>query len=228
MAEYYYYLPVFLQKIGYIVFFVLHKIFVRIEIRGRENLLDLKKPVILAFNHTSELDVTASPLVLGFFSTLYPIYYVTNPKEKHISFGWRNYIYGGVFFNVLGGYPIHSGYKDYETSLESFVDLLDNNQTVLIFPEGKRTSDGGISPARGGLGFLVYETEATVVPVCIDTFFDMTAWKFFGRQRNVVITILKPMTASELIKTDEPSVEDYREVSHIVLNRIEEALVSKN
>ncbi len=224
MNRFHYYFPLILQKVGFVVFFLLHKIFVRIQVVGRENLVGLKKPVILASNHTGELDVTVTPLILGFFSYLYPIYCVSDPKEKFKSFGWRNYIYGGVFFNVLGGYPIHSGFKDYETSLENFIDLLDANQTVFIFPEGKRSVDGTLNPVRGGLGYLVYETGATVVPITIDTFFNMTWWKYFGMQRKVVITILKPMMTNEFVVTDEPDVEDYREVSRKVMKKIEENL----
>ncbi len=216
-----------MQKVGFVVFYTLHKIFVRIKIEGRENLLGLKKagnPVILALNHTSELDVTASPLILGFISPLYPIYYVTAPKEQFKTFGWRNYIYGGIFFNILGGYPINSGFKDYETSLETFIDLLDQRQTVLIFPEGKRTTDGTLQKARGGLGFLVYETRATVVPVVINTFHDMAWWKYFGFQRKVVIRILKPVLPEEVIKTEEPNVEDYRMASHEIMEKIQVVL----
>lgn len=222
-----YYTPIFMQKVGFVVFFVLHKVFVRIKINGREKLLGLKakgRPVILALNHTSELDVTASPLILGFISPLYPIYYVTAPREKFNSFGWRNYIYGGIFFNILGGYSIHSGFKDYQTSLETFIDLLDQRQTVLIFPEGKRSPDGTVQRARGGLGFLVYETNATVVPVAINTFHDMAWWKYFGFQRKVTISILDPILAEELIETENPVVDDYQRASHKVMEKMNHVL----
>jgi 1-acyl-sn-glycerol-3-phosphate acyltransferase len=224
MDRFYYYLPIILQKVGFIVFYLLHKFFVQIEILGKENLIGLKKPIIIASNHTSELDVTITPIVLGFFSKHYPIYYVTNPREKYTSFGWRNYIYGGVFFNILGGYPIHSGFKDYETSLENFIDLLDDNQTIFIFPEGKRSVNGELNPPRGGLGFLVHETHATVVPIAINTFYNMNWREYFLRKRKVVIEILKPLTPEDLIRRDDPAVEDYRGISEIVLNEISIAI----
>lgn len=220
MIEPLYYIPLFLQKVGYVVFFVLHKIFVKIEVKGRENLIGINKPVIFASNHTSELDVTASPLVLGFFSRFYPLYYVSDAKEKFKSFGWRNYIYGGIFFNCLGGYSIHSGFKDYETSLETFIALLERGESVFIFPEGKRTVDGKLSRARGGLGFMVYETDATVVPVAINTFHEMNWKKYFGMTRKVTITILKPIKSEELIEVDDPVVEDYQKASRKVLDKI--------
>lgn len=224
MKKFYYFLPIILQKVGFFVFYTFHKVFVRIEVKGRENLVGLKKPIILASNHTSELDVTASPLILGLFSPFYPIYYITDPKEKFKSFGWRNYLYGGIFFNILGGYPVNSGFKDYEISLENFIDLIDKKNTIYIFPEGKRSVDGGLNPVRGGLGYLVYETGATVVPIVIDTFFDMSWWKYFGMRRRVTINILKPIKAEELIITNEPHLEEYKDVSRKVMKKIEEKM----
>ncbi len=224
MRSFHYYSPIIFQKIGYVVFFILYKIFVRIEIRGRENLLGLTGPIILASNHTCELDVTAMPQVLPFFSPMWPIYYVAKPKEKYKTIGWRGYIYGGAFFSVLGGYSVYSGYKDYSVSLADFVVALKSGSTVQIFPEGKCTRDGHMNPARGGLGFLAHATQATVVPIAIDTFFHMSWREFFTRQRKVIITIGKPIFPQELFP-QEPflrglSVSDYQSASQNVLDHI--------
>lgn len=78
MRRIHYYTPIILQKIGYILFFLIYKLFVSIEIRGKEHLTSLSEPIIIATNHTSELDATAIPLVLPFFSKFFPIYFVTN------------------------------------------------------------------------------------------------------------------------------------------------------
>lgn len=224
MNKFHYYIPIFLQKVGYIVFTLAYKTFVRMEIKGKENLRNQKGPVIIAANHTSEIDVTIASMLLPFFSALLPIYFVSDPKEKFKSFGWRNYIYGGIFFNLLGGYPIHSGHHDYATSLENHIDLLKNGQTVFIFPEGKRTRDGNFNLARGGLGYMVYETGAVVVPVSINTFYNLSWKEFLLRRRKVTVTILPAMTKSELFETDTPIVDDYRQASQIVLDAIGEAM----
>lgn len=198
-----------------------------IEIRGRENIKNVKGPIILAPNHTSELDVTAIPQVLPFFSTFFPIYYVTNPDDEYKSFGWRSYIYGGCFFNMLGGYSVHSGHKNYAKSLENHIKILKKGYTLCIFPEGKRTLDNHMNPARGGLGFLVYTTGATVVPIAIDTFFNMSVVEFFTRKRKVIISILKPMTALEVMPIqapDVPTVEEFRGAGQKVLDKIKEVL----
>ena len=224
MKKFYYYTPIFLQKVGYVVFYPLHRFFVRIEIHGRENLSGLKGPIVLAVNHTSELDVTTIPLALSFFSPLYPVYFVNNPIEKFKTFGWKSYIYGQVFFNVLGGYSVHSGFHDYAVSLEDHIDLIEKGRTVCIFPEGRRTLDGKLGFAHGGMGFMVYETGATVVPIAIDTFFNITAWEYFGLKRKVKITILPPMSVSDLISAEAPIVEDFKLAGQKVLDKIGEVL----
>lgn len=225
MKKFYYYTPIVLQKIGYVVFSITYKFFFKIEIRGRENFANLSGPVIIATNHTSELDVTtASMLVYPEYKYLLPIYFVTDPKEKFNTFGWRNYIYGGVFFNWLGGYAIHSGHRDYSISLADHIELLKKGHTMYIFPEGKRTRDGNLNPARGGLGFLAFETKATVVPVAINTFYGLD-WKvFFLRKKKVIIDVLKPISYKELFGTDEPIVDDFRMASQIVMDVIRDNL----
>ncbi len=186
----------------------------RIEIRGKENLSGL----------TNELDVTAIPLLFPFFSKYFPVYYVADSRERFTTFGWRNYIYGGIFFNILGGYSIHPGFHDYGISLQDHMDLIEKGQTVFIFPEGKRTGDGKLCPARGGLGYMVHKTEVSVVPVAINTFHGISPWSYFTFQRRVVITILPVMTPEEIINVENPTVEDFRAGSQKVLDRISKSL----
>ncbi len=218
-----YWSPVVLQKIGYAVFFLVYKLFVHIEIRGKEHITGLTGPVILASNHTHELDVTAIPLVLPFFSHLYPIYFVSNLQEKYKTFGWRSYIYGGIFFNMLGGYAVHSGSHDYAVSLVDHMQILKNGGTLWMAPEGKRTRDGRMNPARGGLGYLVHATGATVLPIAIDTFFNMSVWDFFTFQRRVVISVGAPMFHNTLMPAEitQDFVETCRHGGQIVLDTIE-------
>jgi 1-acyl-sn-glycerol-3-phosphate acyltransferase len=224
MRKFYYYTPIFLQKVGYIVFGTIYGIFLKIEVVGKENLKNISGPVIIAANHTHEMDVTLLPFILGFRSPLYPVYYVSNSSDRFKTFGWRSYLYGGVFFNMLGGYSIHPGFHNYAISVEDHIELLKQGRTVFIFPEGKRTLDGNLNPGRGGLGYMVYNTNATVIPVVIDTMYNISWLDFFLRRRTLKINILKPMHKEDLLSVSSPVVEDYQHASQIVMNRIQEIL----
>lgn len=213
-----------MQKLGYVVFYPLHRLFVDLEIRGRENLENLNGPIILASNHTGEMDTMTVHMTFPFFSKFFPIYYITSPVLKYNTFGWRSYIYGQTFFQLFGGYAVHSGFKDYAISLEDHVDLLENGHTIQIYPEGMMTRDGNMSPSRGGLGYMVYKTGATVLPVVIDTFYNLSWMDYFAKKRKVIVTILKPLTENEIATALVPTVEDYRYAGQQVLNKIEEVL----
>ncbi len=222
--HYYYYTPFLLQKLGYIIFWPIYKFFVRLEIKGQENLEGLSSPIIIASNHTSEIDPTAFGLALPFFSKLFPLFYVSNPAERYKTFGWRGYIYGGRFFNMLGAYSIHTGYKNYGISLEDHLKLLVKGRTVFIFPEGKRSVDGSLNPPRGGIGYMVYITGVSVLPIAIDTFFGMTWKDFLLRRRKVVLTILPQIKAKDLINKQNPKAEDFQAASKVVLDKIGQVL----
>lgn len=222
MNRFFYFIPFVLQNLFFVFFLPIYKFFVRLEIKGIENLKNLKGPIIIAPNHTSELDPTIIPLIFPFLSKSLPIYSVIYPigRYKTPDWKWRRYIYSKLFFNLLGGYSSYSGSKDYAVSLKDHVTLLKKGRTVCIFPEGKCTIDGNISNAHGGLGFLAFETNATIVPLVIDTFFNLTFLDFIMRRRKVGMTILTPIKKNEIIKTSIPTVDDFRNASQIVMNVI--------
>ena len=169
--KYHYILPLILQKVGYVISWVILKIFVRLEINGAENLKNIDKPLILASNHTSEIDPAIFALVLPLFSKHFPVYFVSYPEGKYNQFGLRSYLYGGTIFNIFGAYPIAYGKKDYKLALENHINLLQLGRTVCIFPEGKITKDGNLSFGHGGVAYLSYTTKTSVVPIAINTFF---------------------------------------------------------
>jgi 1-acyl-sn-glycerol-3-phosphate acyltransferase len=83
-----------------------------------------------------------------------------------------------------------------------------------------------MNPARGGLGYLVYSTGATVVPVTIDTFFNISLIDFLLRRKKVTITVGKPIMPDEIISPviKNPSVLDFQSGAQKVLNNIAEAI----
>lgn len=222
MNKFFYIVPFIIQNLFFVFFLPIYNFFIKLEIKGKENLKGLKGPLILAPNHTSELDPTVIPLIFPVFSRLLPIYSVIYPiaKYKTPDWKWRRYIYSKLFFSILGGYPTYSGFQDYETSLKDHITLLEKGRTVCIFPEGKCTTDGKLGQARGGLGFLAWRTKSTVVPLVINTLYDLSSWDFILCRRKVVLTILPPIKPDNLIKTENPNVDDFHKAGQDVLDLI--------
>ena len=53
-------------------------------------------------------------------------------------------------------------------ALKEVVNALENNESVVMFPEGTRSKTGKPQKPKSGIGFLVYKTGAPVLPVKIE------------------------------------------------------------
>ena len=71
---------------------------------------------------------------------------------------------------------------------------------------------------------MVYNTGATVVPVVVDTFFNLSFRDFILRRRKVVISILKPLSKNEIINVENPEVLDFQRATQVVIDRMKEIL----
>ncbi len=57
--------------------------------------------------------------------------------------------------------------KDFQRSFAHAGDALDHGYNVLVFPEGTRSNAGQLAPFRPGIGMLVKQAHAPVLPVAI-------------------------------------------------------------
>ena len=89
---------------------LLMKIFCFLEIKGSENIENVKGNMIIASNHISELDPVLIVSCLPFFSKHIPFYFVSLLKKEYTN-GWRKLLYGGNFFRLMGAYPAYLGLK---------------------------------------------------------------------------------------------------------------------
>ncbi len=112
----------------------------------------LQGPVILAANHASYLD----PPLVG------------SGLKRSINYLARENLFR---FSVMGA-VLHSwqvvpvdrdggGAK----GLKAILDRLLAGDAIIVFPEGTRTRDGELHPARSGIGLTVIKSTAPVVPV---------------------------------------------------------------
>lgn len=87
--------------------------------------------------------------------------------------------------------PQRSGFR------ESFAFAgasVDRGYSVLIFPEGGRTTDGQISPFRAGIGILAHTLKVPVVPMRIDGLFPLKQQdRTFARRGEIRIIVGRPL-----------------------------------
>jgi long-chain acyl-CoA synthetase len=102
-----------------------------------------------------------------------------------------------ALFNVFP-LPQESGFR------ESFVfagEAADRGYSILVFPEGHRTTDGAIAPFRNGIGLLARNLGLPVIPMRIDGLYELNQrGRRFARRGEIAVSIGKPV----LIKPGEP------------------------
>ncbi len=120
-------------------------------------------PVILASNHASFLD----PPLVGAGLNRDINYLARETLFRFPGVGWLLRSWNSVPVDREGG-----GAK----GLKAILDRLLQGGAIILFPEGTRTRDGKLQPARQGIGLTVIKSAAPVVPVRV-----FGTFKAFGR-----------------------------------------------
>jgi long-chain acyl-CoA synthetase len=76
-----------------------------------------------------------------------------------------NYYLACFYFNT---FPIPQREAGARHTLHYIGELTGDGWSILIFPEGVRSSTGSIKPFRGGIGMIASRLDVPVVPVRID------------------------------------------------------------
>ena len=168
-------------------YFVFFKVFNKLEIMypGR---VPRTRPVILASNHSSNLD----PPVIGS---------VFKDRLRYIA---KASLFSpapfGFVLRTLGAVPVS---REDETKagmiLKMFLRFLEKEENVLIFPEGKRSPDGHLQPLEGGVALLSLKSKRLVVPVYIrGTFLALPSGKSFPRAVKITVNYGFPIDPAEI------------------------------
>ena len=165
--------------LGYTLSKAVAKLAFRLRIYGRENLIE-DGPAILASNHASYID----PPLVG-VSCRKDIHFLARKSlfEKPVF---------GPLIAQLNTVPVDRDRGDVG-AVRAMIKLLKSGKRVLVFPEGTRSSDGNLQPARAGVGLLIAKSLAPVVPVRI--FGSYAALPRSGGIRFVPVTVVigKPL-----------------------------------
>jgi long-chain acyl-CoA synthetase len=170
---------IFVRSVTQFLLFPFIRMLYRSRIYGRQNLKDMKEPVVFAANHTSLMDSVVILYSLPFrirrrLATIMSI-------EHH--FGHFFYKKGNIFRRaieaigffsficlILNVIPLSRTYG-FKQSLENVGHLLDKGWYILIFPEGAITRDGSIKDFEPGIGIISKDMDAPVVPIRVDGLF---------------------------------------------------------
>ncbi len=131
-----------------------------LNIVGKER-LPMQGPAILAANHNSHLDT----LVL---MSMYPILKIPDIRPVAAAdYFLRNRLTSWLSLNVIGIIPLdRSGKTKQELLFANCHKALDNNQILLIFPEGSRGKPEKMSRLKKGIHYLIKDRKDTpVIPV---------------------------------------------------------------
>ncbi|OGD67499.1 hypothetical protein A2442_03275 [Candidatus Campbellbacteria bacterium RIFOXYC2_FULL_35_25] len=226
MKKIYYIAPWVLQTTIWIPTRIFFKLFCSYKVKGLKNLKELEKNcfgTIFAVNHSSELDPIMIPASLPFFSCLMPMFYVSREQKFYVSSGWRQHIYGGLFFRLWGAHNAYTGKKDYDIALRHHIQILKDGKSVCIFPEGRKTRDGEIAEGRPGVSFLAYRTKSPVVPVRIRGLYKPHTQRDFLGRKKIEVIFGQPIYPNDLFgDKKEVSIEEFKNAREVIMDKIRE------
>src|SRR5678815_5269846 len=198
--------------IGWSLFRLIYATYFRWRVYNPEN-VPMTGPVILASNHASFID----PPLVG------------SGLHRTVNYLARESLFR---FPILGAI-LHSWQAvpvDRDgggaSGLRAILDRLLAGGAILLFPEGTRTKDGNLQPARSGIGLTVIKSNAPVVPVRVfGTFQAYNRTHKFPRPHRIAVKYGRPIDFSALRAEakvcSKPRLKEiYQEVADRIMTEI--------
>ncbi len=190
--------------LGYSLSKALAKTFFGYRVIGAENMIE-EGPCIIAANHCSYLD----PPLVG-IACQRAIHYLARKSLLDLPLL-------GPILPELNVIPVDQKNAD-RSALMGAIRVVRHGGAVLIFPEGTRSADGELQPARPGLGMIAAKTGAPVVPVHVSgTYTAFPKGARFPRPATVEVTVGRPMSPAP---ESSGARADYEAISREVLQNI--------
>ena len=172
------------------------------RIEGRERLRGVKGPLLVVSNHIGDVDA-------GFILTALPARFrhrlataaggealeaLRTPSAER-AFWLRIYdrVQWALGVSLLNLFPLprEAGFR---RSFAYAGEAVDRGYSVLVFPEGRHTTDGKMLPFRAGIGLLAVNLGIPVLPMRIDGLFAVKqAGRRFAAPWHIRVKIGKPM-----------------------------------
>jgi len=172
-----------LYKVTAFILRTLFKIFIRLEVRGREN-IPLTGPVMVVSNH---LHLADPPLLI--LSLL--------PRKSH--FMAKEELFRSPFFGFLmrlaEAFPVKrtGSIAEKEMALQQAIAILKRGSILGMFPEGSRSSKAQLLRGYPGIALIAVRSGAPILPVGITGTEKLKGMGWLQRPR-VTISFGKPFT----------------------------------
>ena len=172
------------------------------RIEGRENLQGVKGPLLIVSNHLGDVDP-------GFIVTALPARFrhrvatatggealeaLRMPRpERGLLRGAYDRVKWFLGVSLLNLFPLprEAGFRK---SFAYAGHAVDKRYSVLVFPEGRHTTDGKMNPFRVGIGLLARNLGIAVLPMRIDGLFEVkNAGRKLAAPGEIRVKIGKPI-----------------------------------
>ena len=134
--------------------------------------------------------------------------------EKPVSWGMPLFLllFGVMLLNVFP-LPRQAGFRD---SFRFAGDSVDRGYSILVFPEGRHTTDGKMNQFRSGIGLLAKNLAIPVLPMRIDGLFELKhAGKRITRPHQVTVKIGTPISFSSDSEPESIAATLQKAVEHL-------------
>ncbi|MBN2243793.1 MAG: 1-acyl-sn-glycerol-3-phosphate acyltransferase [Acidobacteria bacterium] len=162
---------------------------------GREKFDGLDKPFILIANHISHMDAAVPTMALPWhirkrvaLAAAADVFQEWDSGQA--PFKERILRKSATFLATLGLniFPFQR-YAGIRKSLEYTGKLMDKGWSIMIFPEGRLSHDGTLKEFKPGVGLLVKELDAVVVPSKIQGVYEIMDYRFTWPQKHGEVTV---------------------------------------
>jgi long-chain acyl-CoA synthetase len=194
------------------------------RIEGRERLRGVGGPLLVVSNHIGDVDP-------GFILTALPARFrnrlatatggealeaLRTPSSD------RNFLlrmYDGMQWmlgvSLLNLFPLprEAGFR---RSFAYAGEAVDRGYSILVFPEGRHTTDGKMNPFRAGIGLLAVNLGIPVLPMRIDGLYEAkAAGRWFVAPRSIGVKIGKPIQFEPETKPEQIAAQLQRAVQDL-------------
>jgi 1-acyl-sn-glycerol-3-phosphate acyltransferase len=150
----------FLQIFTFAFFAFWLKYILRLKIKGVEK-IKIQKPTIIVSNHCSKLDPFLILSAMGWKNFL-----KLNPWRFPLHKIYAENRWLGPLSRTVGCYKIE-GKGDLSQSLESTFNVIDQNYSLIYFPEGRVVKRGEAIEPKKGIGYICQKKNVCILPVRI-------------------------------------------------------------